>query len=60
MQQIAECVIPAPAESLPEPALLSRIRDCVIGDDRMMLGPFGPRPVTYADYTASGRSLSFL
>ena len=25
-----------------------------------MLGPFGPRRVTYADYTASGRSLGFI
>lgn len=32
----------------------------MIGDDRMMDGPYGQKPVTYADYTASGRSLSFI
>jgi selenocysteine lyase/cysteine desulfurase len=32
----------------------------VIGDDQVMVGPFGPRRVTYADYTASGRSLTFI
>jgi selenocysteine lyase/cysteine desulfurase len=48
------------AESSPDRPLLSRIRDCVIGDDQVMWGPFGPRRVTYADYTASGRGLSFL
>jgi len=25
-----------------------------------MWGPFGPRRVTYADYTASGRSVGFI
>lgn len=40
--------------------ILSRIRDAVIGDDQLMLGPFGARRVTYADYTASGRALSFI
>jgi selenocysteine lyase/cysteine desulfurase len=43
-----------------ETPLLRRIRESVIGDDQMMLGPFGPRRVTYADYTASGRSLTFI
>ncbi len=32
----------------------------MIGDDQVMPGPYGPRRVTYADYTASGRSLGFL
>ena len=40
--------------------ILQRIRESVIGDDQVMPGPFGPHRVTYADYTASGRSLSFL
>lgn len=43
-----------------EHPLLDRIRESVIGDDQVMPGPFGPRRVTYADYTASGRSLTFI
>jgi selenocysteine lyase/cysteine desulfurase len=44
----------------PDSPLLRRIRDSVIGDDQVMWGPFGPRRVTYADYTASGRSVTFI
>jgi selenocysteine lyase/cysteine desulfurase len=40
--------------------LIARIRSGVIGDDRAIEGPFGVRRVTYADYTASGRSLDFI
>jgi selenocysteine lyase/cysteine desulfurase len=49
-----------PAVTLPQSALLDYIRAGVIGDDTVMDGPYGPRRVTYADYTASGRSLEFL
>ncbi|GAA4754768.1 aminotransferase class V-fold PLP-dependent enzyme [Nocardioides endophyticus] len=41
-------------------ALLALIRESVIGEDHVMETPYGARRVTYADYTASGRALSFI
>ncbi|MCO4763459.1 MAG: aminotransferase class V-fold PLP-dependent enzyme [Myxococcales bacterium] len=40
--------------------LVDKVRDSIIGADESLPGPFGPRRVTYADYTASGRSLRFI
>jgi selenocysteine lyase/cysteine desulfurase len=40
--------------------LIARIRDSVIGRDTAVRTPYGLRRVTYADYTASGRSLMFV
>ena len=50
---------PVPSEVATSP-LVERIRRGIIGEGELMEGPFGPRRVTYADYTASGRSLDFV
>jgi selenocysteine lyase/cysteine desulfurase len=41
-------------------ALVAHVRRSVIGEAEAVQTPFGPRRVVYADYTASGRALSFV
>ena len=40
--------------------LVARIRAGLVGEGEVLPGPYGPRRLTYADYTASGRALDLV
>lgn len=40
--------------------LIEQVRQSVIGAGQAIVTPFGEKPLIYADYTASGRSLGFI
>ena len=48
----------APARGADD--LVDRIRAGLVGEGDLLPGPYGPRRLTYADYTASGRALDFV
>ena len=47
-------------QGIDRQALVAHVRRSVIGESEAVETPFGPRRVVYADYTASGRALSFI
>src|SRR5512133_1349393 len=50
----------ARAAASPCERVIKRIRASLSGEDAVLEGPFGPRRMVYADYTASGRALTFI
>lgn len=56
------CAVPLDAfiRLLEGADLPARLRAGLIGDDIEITGPYGPKPLIYADYVASGRALALV
>ncbi|ASJ70942.1 aminotransferase class V-fold PLP-dependent enzyme [Granulosicoccus antarcticus] len=54
---MSESVFSKFSAMLAQEDLLERLRAGLIGNDAMVDGPFGSKPLIYADYVASGRAL---
>lgn len=52
--------IPPPAPEAAESELIRRMRAAMVGRTTEVAGPYGPCPLVYADWTASGRALTFV
>ncbi|MFI0422313.1 aminotransferase class V-fold PLP-dependent enzyme [Spongiactinospora sp. 9N601] len=48
--------VPVPQEH----SLMQRVREAIIGNGEVIWGAYGARRITYADYSASGRAVSFI
>jgi hypothetical protein len=49
-----------PAEASSAGRLVAMVHGAIVGRDSAFRGPFGSRRLTYVDYTASGRALTFI
>lgn len=50
----------SPSPVFAEGLTPARLRSCIVGGDAVIRTPFGERRMLYADYTASGRALTFV
>lgn len=62
IEEVARSISPkmTPKNEMSKEALICLIRNSVIGNEEGFTGPFGVRRMTYCDFTASGKALSFI
>ena len=44
----------------PDQDIFTYLRNNEVGNSTSLMGPFGPRRISYMDFTASGRALGFV